>query len=92
MRGLSFSLGVANWREVRIEHLSEWLASLTEDAYAVASLSRKLSAVRMLAKYMVGEGILQEDFTELMTNPKKRRPLPGCLAIEEIEAFLCAPT
>ena len=54
--GLSFSQGVANWREVRIEHLSEWLASLTEDAYAVASLSRKLSAVRMLAKYMVGEG------------------------------------
>ena len=86
-----FSQGVANWREVRIEHLSEWLASLTEDAYAVASLSRKLSAVRMLAKYMVGEGILQEDFTELMTNPKKRRPLPGCLAIEEIEAFLRAP-
>jgi len=86
-----FSQGVANWREVRIEHLSHWLASLTEDAYAVASLSRKLSAVRMLAKYMVGEGVLKEDFTELMTNPKKRRPLPGCLAIEEIESFLAAP-
>ena len=86
-----FSQGVSNWREVRIEHLSQWLASLTEDAYAVASLSRKLSAVRMLAKYMVGEGVLKEDFTQLMTNPKKRRHLPGCLGIEEIESFLAAP-
>ena len=86
-----FSQGVANWREVRIEHLSKWLASLTEDAYAVSSLSRKLSAVRMLAKYLVGEGLLKEDFTELMTNPKKRRLLPDFLAIDEIEAFLDAP-
>ena len=66
-----FSQGVANWREVRIEHLSEWLASLTEDAYAVASLSRKLSAVRMLAKYMVGEGILREDFHRAYDQPQE---------------------
>ena len=37
-----FSQGVANWREVRIEHLSEWLASLTEDAYAVAIVTEAL--------------------------------------------------
>jgi len=86
-----FSQGVPNWREVRIEHLSKWLSSLTQEAYAVSSLSRKLSAVRMLAKYLVGEGVLKEDFTELMTNPKKPRSLPGCLAIEEIESFLCSP-
>ena len=79
-----FSQGVANWREVRIEHLSHWLASLTEDAYAVASLSRKLSAVRMLAKYMVGEGVLKEDFTELMTNPKPGTPL---VVIDLVFAF-----
>jgi len=86
-----FAQGVKNWRGVRLEHLSHWLASLTEDAYAVASLSRKLSAVRMLAKYLVGEGVLKEDFTELITNPKKRRHLPGCLTIEETERFLSAP-
>lgn len=86
-----FSQGVPNWREARIEHLSKWLSTLTQEAYAVSSLSRKLSAVRMLAKYLVGEGVLKEDFTELMINPKKPRSLPDYLAIEEIESFLRSP-
>ena len=46
--------GVSGWQNVELVHLSSWLASLTEGEYAVASLSRKLSAVRMLAKYLVG--------------------------------------
>ena len=86
-----FAQGVPNWRKVGLEHLSHWLASLTDESYAAASLSRKLSAVRMLAKYLVGEGALSEDFTDLMGNPKKPRPLPDCLTIEEVERFLAAP-
>ncbi|MBT3668151.1 MAG: tyrosine recombinase XerD [Opitutae bacterium] len=83
--------GVASWHGVELIHLSSWLGSLTEEEYAVASLSRKLSAVRMLAKFLVGEGSLKEDFTELLANPKKRRHLPDCLTIEEMERFLSAP-
>ena len=83
--------GVSNWQKVKLVNLSNWLASLTEHEYAAASLSRKLSAVRMLAKYLLGEGILTEDFTELLANPKKRRQLPDCLTIEEMERFLSAP-
>ena len=83
--------GVASWGEVELVHLSSWLGSLTDEEYAVASLSRKLSAVRMLAKFLVGEGFLKEDFTELLSNPKKRRHLPDCLTIDEMERFLSAP-
>jgi integrase/recombinase XerD len=83
--------GLSGWQNVELVHLSSWLASLTAGEYAVASLSRKLSAVRMLAKYLVGEGVLKEDFTELLSNPKKRRSLPDCLTIEEMERFLSAP-
>ena len=45
--------GVASWGEVELVHLSSWLGSLTDEEYAVASLSRKLSAVRMLAKFTI---------------------------------------
>ena len=83
--------GVGAWGEVELVHLSSWLGSLTDEEYAVASLSRKLSAVRMLAKFLVGEGFLKEDFTELLSNPKKRRHLPDCLTIDEMERFLSAP-
>jgi integrase/recombinase XerD len=69
--------GVPGWQVVELVHLSKWLASLSEDEYAVASLARKLSAVRMLAKYLVGEGLMKEDFTELLPNPKKKKTFTG---------------
>jgi integrase/recombinase XerD len=83
--------GVSNWQNVRLENLSGWLSSLTADDYAASSLSRKLSAVRMLAKFLMGEGKLDQDFTELLANPRKARHLPDCLSIEEMERFLEAP-
>ena len=83
--------GAPNWTEVSLEQVSKWISSLTLDGYAVASLARKLSALRMLARFLIAEGRLQNDFTELLTNPKKGRYLPHALSIEEMEKFLQAP-
>ena len=83
--------GSSNWQAVSLEHVSAWISSLTLDGYAVASLARKLSALRMLARFLLGEGNLQNDFTELLSNPKKGRFLPHALSIEEMERFLSAP-
>jgi integrase/recombinase XerD len=83
--------GVGNWQSVGLDHLSAWLSSLTKKEYAASSLSRKLSAVRMLAKFLTGENKLEKDFTELLANPRKARHLPDCLSIEEMERFLEAP-
>ena len=83
--------GATNWQAVSLEQISAWTASLTVDGYATASLSRKLSALRMLARYLVDEGRLKNDFTELLSNPKKGRFLPHALSIEEMENFLRAP-
>ena len=83
--------GAANWEAVSLDHISAWISSLTIDGYAVASLSRKLSALRMLVRFLIGEGRLQNDFTELITNPKKGRFLPHALSIDEMERFLSAP-
>ena len=63
--------GSSSWQSVTLELVSAWISSLTLDGYAVASLARKLSALRMLARYLVAEGRLENDFTELLSNPKK---------------------
>ena len=83
--------GISGWQKVGIENLSAWLSSLTEQEYAATSLSRKLSAVRMLAKFLKGENKLNKDFTELLVNPRKARHLPDSLSIDEMESFLEAP-
>ena len=58
--------GVSSWQSVDLDNVSSWLRTLTNEEYAISSLSRKLSAVRMLSKFLLGEGILQNDFTELL--------------------------
>lgn len=83
--------GISDWQKVGIENLSAWLSSLTEQEYVATSLSRKLSAVRMLAKFLKGESKLNKDFTELLVNPRKARHLPDSLSIDEMESFLEAP-
>ena len=83
--------GVAHWKDAGLQQFSEWMSSLTDGEYAVASLARKLSALRMMIRYLVGEGKLGENHTELLGNPKKRRTLPHCLTIEEMEKILSSP-
>ena len=83
--------GSENWQSVSLEQVSLWISSMTREGYAVASLSRKLSALRMLARYLVSEGQIKNDFTELLSNPKKGRFLPHALSIDEMERFLSAP-
>ena len=83
--------GVSHWKDAKLDDYSSWMASLTDDRYAVASLARKLSALRMMIRYFVGEGELGENHTDLLGNPKKRRTLPHCLTIPEVEKILEAP-
>ena len=85
------SEGVKQWSDVSLEHVSGWISSLTIEGYAVASLSRKLSSLRMLARFLLAEGKLKSDFTELLINPKKGTYLPHTLSIDEMEKFLNAP-
>lgn len=84
-------VNLSGWSEVRSEHVSLWIGSLSNEDYAVSSLARKLSAVKMLARYLVREHYREDDFTELITAPKQVRRLPGTLSPDEVERLLAAP-
>jgi len=83
--------GVKGWLAVQADDVSAWVANMTKNGYAVSSLARKLSAVRMLGRYLMAEGLRPDDFTELLINPRKERHLPETLGIEEMKRFLEAP-
>jgi integrase/recombinase XerD len=84
--------GITNWNGVVGENVSDWLYRLSEGGAAVSSLARKLSAVRMLARYLVKEGVCQKDFTELVEGPKVVRKLPATLSVADMRKLLAAPT
>ncbi|MFQ3224630.1 MAG: integrase/recombinase XerD [Lentimonas sp.] len=83
--------GVADWNAVDESALSAWTAHLSEAEYARSSQARKLSAIRMLARHLVREGLRKDDFTELVSAPKQSRKLPEVLTHDELKRLLEAP-
>lgn len=82
--------GVDGWDAVNADHVSAWIASLSQDEYEASSLARKLSAARMLARFLVKENVRPDDFCELLSAPKLARHLPGTLSPAEVEALFAA--
>ena len=84
--------GAANWRVVTSAQASAWIQSLSCARYTAASLARKLTALRMLARFLVREKLREADFTALLTGPKLARKIPGTLNESEVSRLLAAPT
>ncbi len=84
--------GAADWRTVTADHATAWVHSLSSARYTVASLARKLTALRMLARYLLREKIRETDFTTLVSGPKLRRKIPQTLSEDEVARLIAAPT
>ena len=82
---------VADWRTVSPAQAGEWLHSLSRADFAVASLARKLTALRVFARYLMREKLRTDDFTALLAGPKLGRRLPGTLSVDEVARLLAAP-
>jgi integrase/recombinase XerD len=83
--------GLTNWQAVQSSRASEWLHALATKHYRVGSVSRKLSALRSFARYLVAEKIREDDFTAIVVGPKTTRRIPITLTPEELERLLAAP-
>ncbi|HEX2855682.1 MAG TPA: site-specific tyrosine recombinase XerD [Opitutaceae bacterium] len=83
--------GARDWSAVTGARAAEWIHSLTGDDYAVASLARKLTALRVFSRFLIREKIRDDDFTALLTGPKLVRRIPGTLSPEEVGRLIAAP-
>lgn len=85
------NLGIKDWNEVQLGHISLWLSKLTVENYSTKSISRKLSTLRMFAKYLIQENIRRDNFVELLVLPKLVRKLPNTLGNEDLLKLLESP-
>ena len=81
----------AAWSEVRPQHIRRFLAQLHSDNYARTSISRKLSSLRSLYRYLRARGLTPTDPTVGISAPRQRRSLPKFLYQGDIEKLLAAP-
>lgn len=80
-----------NWREAEAAVVVSWVHSLPA-SYSDTSLARKLTALRMFARFLVRDDRRKDDFTTLLSGPKLTRRIPGSLTGEELERLVAAPT
>jgi len=81
---------VAGWRTVTAADGAAWVHALSTADYSVASVARKLSALRMLSRFLVREKIREDDFTGLLSAPKPERRMPGTLSTREVTRLLAS--
>jgi integrase/recombinase XerD len=79
--GLSF-------KEVELKHLQTFMQSIAKLDFAETSQSRVMSGVKSFFEYLMIEGIITNNPTELLESPKRKQKLPVYLSIEEIEQIL----
>lgn len=83
--------GRSDWRGIEGSDVSDWIYELSEGNLSNATLCRKLSALRVLTKFLLSEEGIERSFMELVAGPKLRRKMPSSLTIQEVEALLEAP-
>ncbi|MEM8914000.1 MAG: site-specific tyrosine recombinase XerD [Planctomycetota bacterium] len=74
--------------EINITQLSGFVAYLTEQSLAPASISRIIVAVRTFYKYLQLEGLATENPAELLATQKQWQRMPGVLSPTEVDTFL----
>jgi integrase/recombinase XerD len=73
---------------VSVADLREYVYQLKESGRAPASIRRKISSLRSYFGFLLAEGLIDRDPSELLEGPKTGRTLPTVLTRNEVEALL----
>ena len=83
-----FLEGKKSLDQVTLEDLQEFMAYLYDEKIQARSQARIISGIRAFYHFLLFEGTIEEDPTELLDSPKIGRKLPSVLSIPEIESIL----
>ncbi|HHV80323.1 TPA: site-specific tyrosine recombinase XerD [bacterium] len=73
------------------EFISEFINDLSERGFSNNTIIRKLASIRTFYKYLLNEGIINEDLVSFLDTPKKEKKIPRVLFEEQIKTLLEQP-
>jgi integrase/recombinase XerD len=65
-----------------------FLAFLAKRQLAKTSAARKLSAVKQYHRFLLGEGLAEENPAKIIEGPKLGRPLPKIMSVDEVDRLI----
>ena len=75
-------------RDITLDHLQQFVAQLYDLGINPRSVGRIISGVKSFFNYLLLDGYIDSDPSELLETPKIGMKLPTVLSLEEIEAIL----
>ena len=76
-----------NFRDVTLDELDHFAATLVDLGISSTSVARILSGVRSFYRFLMLEREIATDPTELLESPKRAKRLPDVLSVEEVDAI-----
>ncbi len=70
------------------DSIRAYLAALTGRGFKATSVARRLSAIRQLHRFLYLEGLRGDDPAAVLEGPKRGRPLPKVLSLEEVTRLI----
>ncbi len=70
------------------EAIRAYLQSLSAKGFAATSQARRLSSLRQFFRFLYAEGHRSDDPTATVDAPKKARPLPKTMAVDDVSRML----
>lgn len=77
-----------DFRQVTLDQLTHFTASLYDVGIAPRSVARILSGVRAFYRFLVLESEVETDPTELLETPQIGKHLPEVLSVEEVDSII----
>ena len=78
------------WERIAQRDVEEARLALAREGYSETSLARKVAAARSFFRFLLEEGVIDENPAERMQSRRPSRSLPGVLSVEEVAGLLKA--
>lgn len=80
-----------DWASAAVEDARSFIVALQGDGLSKSSILRKISGVRSFYRFLVREGVAKKNPFAGLSSPKRGRPLPKYLTVDEVGRLLDAP-
>ena len=74
--------------EAGTQDLRAYLGELSRRGLRASTVARRLSAIRQLYRFLYSEGRRRDDPATVLEGPRRMRPLPRTLSIEDVDRLL----
>jgi len=79
---------INQWPRFKTKHVRQFIAELNREQLSARSIQRYLSSIRSFFRYLIREGLANENPAKAIQAPKAQKRLPATLDVDQISGLL----